>query len=52
MIATLLEQQEQWDTGVEQEEVERFNTAMRQAKEITSLEQLLYGRFFRRRRKD
>ncbi|RME11987.1 MAG: prephenate dehydrogenase [Ardenticatenia bacterium] len=53
MIATLLEQQAQWETGVEQGEVERFDTAIRQAKEITSLEQLLVGRFFRhRRRKD
>ncbi len=51
LLGTLLKYQEQWESGVAVEEIERFDTAVRQAKDVFSIEQLLYGRFFRRRRK-
>lgn len=48
LFATLLEHQQQWEMGANAEQMERFDKAIRQAKESTSVESLLFGRFFRR----
>jgi len=47
LLVTLLEHQQQWEWGANVEQVERFDKAMRQAKDSTSVESLLFGRFLR-----